>query len=347
MLTEPVTRNDATPCSINDAPQMRGCAQNQLATERFDLANAGLPVPRNSVGSVRNRSAVGTNRPVVSIFPKKAVTRRTSTWIGMGAELIQTTGYERTEFRFRAPVHLLIVYEQGARRNGETYVEGLPPSTLRDLTRKLTFVPAGHEYREWLEPRTDARIVYFYFDAVESQIKSEIGEGTLAPKMFFEEATVWETALKLLQLVRASSAEDQRYIQAVGAVLAHELARLGRGATYQKPLTRGGLASWQQRKVAEYIEANLANSIPLAALAKLVQLSPYHFCRAFKQSFGMPPHRYHMSQRIEHAKKLLVERTLSVTEIGLTLGFSETSSFSTAFRKTTGLTPTAFYRSLS
>jgi len=48
-------------------------------------------------------------------------------------------------------VHLLAVCEEGERREGETFVEGLPRSTLRDLRRKLTLVPAGHAYRDWHE----------------------------------------------------------------------------------------------------------------------------------------------------------------------------------------------------
>jgi AraC family transcriptional regulator len=61
----------------------------------------------------------------------------------------------------------------------------------------------------------------------------------------------------------------------------------------------------------------------------------------------MPPHRYLTWQRIERAKALLGERKLSVTEIGLDVGFSETSSFTAAFRKLTGETPTAYRRSLA
>ena len=60
---------------------------------------------------------------------------------------------------------------------------------------------------------------------------------------------------------------------------------------------------------------------PLATLAGLARLSTYYFCRAFKQSFGVPPHRYHTSRRIEQAKVMLAARKHSVTEIGLTLGF--------------------------
>jgi AraC family transcriptional regulator len=104
---------------------------------------------------------------------------------------------------------------------------------------------------------------------------------------------------------------------------------------------------WQQKKLAHYIDAHLADEIVLSSLAREVRLSPFHFSRAFKQSFGMPPHRYLTSRRIERAKALLAERTLSVTEIGLGVGFSETSSFTAAFRKLTGETPTEYRRSLA
>jgi len=93
----------------------------------------------------------------------------------------------------------------------------------------------------------------------------------------------------------------------------------------------------QQRAVASYIERHLAEQISLTTLAGLVRLSPH---------FGAPPHRYHNSRRIEQAKTLLAERSSSVTEVGLTMGFQETSSFTAVFHKTTGLTPTAYRRSL-
>jgi len=130
-------------------------------------------------------------------------------------------------------------------------------------------------------------------------------------------------------------------------VLAHELIRLNAGPPRIEVPIRGGLAAWQQRVITAYIEEHLAEQISLRTLAGLVSLSPYHFCRAFRQSFGTPPHRYHGSRRIECAKTLLVESASSVTEIGLAVGFRETSSFTTAFRKATGQTPTAHRRSLA
>jgi AraC family transcriptional regulator len=96
----------------------------------------------------------------------------------------------------------------------------------------------------------------------------------------------------------------------------------------------------------DYIEEHLPEQISLATLAQLVRLSPHYFCRAFKQSFRITPHRYHSARRIEHAKALLARPSRSVTDIGLALGFNATSSFSATFRKATGLTPTGYRGSL-
>jgi AraC family transcriptional regulator len=60
----------------------------------------------------------------------------------------------------------------------------------------------------------------------------------------------------------------------------------------------------------------------------------------------MPPLRYQAKRRIEQAKVLLARPEMSVTEIGLTVGFGCSSSFATAFRKATGFTPTEYQRSL-
>ena len=107
---------------------------------------------------------------------------------------------------------------------------------------------------------------------------------------------------------------------------------------------RAGLAAWQQVVVSAYIEKHIADSITVRALARFVYLSSCCFYRAFKRSFGIPPHRYLVQQRIERAKTLLASSAWSITEIGLALGFSQTSSFSAAFRNVTGITPTEYRR---
>ena len=158
---------------------------------------------------------------------------------------------------------------------------------------------------------------------------------------------MWSTVLKLKKSLESRAPLDQSYVEALGVVLVHELVRLNRDVASVDPPVQGGLAPWQQRTVAAYIEEHLAEPISLATLATLVRLSPHHFCRAFKRSFGVPPHRYHNGRRMERAKSLLVKRGSSVTDTGLTIGFSETSSFSAAFRRETGLTPTEYRRNFA
>src|SRR5262249_47365247 len=208
---------------------------------------------------------------------------------------------------------------------------------LRDVKCKLAFVPAGHEYREWHEPRTRSRIVYFYFDPAKMPIDQRAGAaGTLfGPPLFFPNQGPWGNAGQLGQVIQRGR-EDRNYCEALGVVLAHELVRRSAGMRRVEPPARGGLAAWQQRTVCRYIEEHIAEQIPLATLARSVRLSAYHFCRAFKRSFGVPPHRFHNARRIEHAKTLLAQPARSVTEIALKVGFSETSSFTAAFRKATG-----------
>ena len=110
---------------------------------------------------------------------------------------------------------------------------------------------------------------------------------------------------------------------------------------------RGGLSVRKQMLVAEFIDAHIAEKISLTRLAKIAGLSRYHFARVFKQTFGVPPHRYHMVRRMERATNLLLQSTLPVTQIALRVGFHETSSFSRAYRRYTGLTPSDCRRALA
>ena len=149
--------------------------------------------------------------------------------------------------------------------------------------------------------------------------------------MFFFDLALWETAIKLrAQLDRADM--QRSYSEALSLVLLHELLRSNGGLTAPPPVVRGGLAAWQQKRVADYIEEHLAENIAMSTLASVVQLSPFHFSRAFRHSFGLPPHRFHVSRRIDQAKSLLANDALSMTEIGQQLGFSVSSAFAATFR---------------
>jgi AraC family transcriptional regulator len=98
--------------------------------------------------------------------------------------------------------------------------------------------------------------------------------------------------------------------------------------------------------VTTYIEEHLAEPIPLATLAAMMWLSPYYFCRAFKRSVGMPAHHYHMTRRVEWSKMRLAEGKHSITDIARMVGYSDSSSFTRALRRVTGITPSTYRRTL-
>lgn len=328
---------------------------SERATARHLLDASIMPPPRSLplarkdsrlIARLNGSRPAAAQSSFVKISPQHAVARRSEAWGGITAEIVQATSHEPLEYRFKAPVHLLIVHEQGVRLDGETFIENLPRSKLHDVTRKLTFVPAGHEYHELQHPRVPAKLLYFYLDPATPPFGNAWSDVPLLPRLFFEDAPLWGTAIKLKRMLEETETRSQSYVEALRCVLAHELSQLGRANPREKVAIRGGLASWQQRVVTKHIEEHLAESISLSTLASMVRLSRYYFCRAFKQSLGMPPHRYHMSRRIERAKVLLAERKHSVTDVGLTLGFSDTSSLTAAFRRMTGMTPSAYRRNL-
>ena len=101
----------------------------------------------------------------------------------------------------------------------------------------------------------------------------------------------------------------------------------------------GGLAPWQKRRVLELFSQQLDGSLGLQMLASQCGLSVSHFARAFRQSFGTPPHRYHVLQRIERAKTLLTLSTCALTEVAQQLGFCDQAWFSRTFKAVVGSTP--------
>jgi AraC family transcriptional regulator len=113
-----------------------------------------------------------------------------------------------------------------------------------------------------------------------------------------------------------------------------------------KSMPPGGLPAWSLRRALEMLEADLTQAPSVRELAAAVDLSPTHFCTAFKQSTGCSPHRYLVIRRIARAKELMEDRRLSLTEIALSSGFSSSSQFATTFRRIEGATPTAYRRSL-
>lgn len=129
----------------------------------------------------------------------------------------------------------------------------------------------------------------------------------------------------------------------LSTLVLHRLCMLLRGARRDAGRRRG-LAAWQARKVVDFLHENLARDLALTDLAGLVDLSPFHFARAFKATLGLPPHQYQVQIRMERARRLLRETSMSVLEVALAVGYNSPSSFARAFRESCGISPIEFRR---
>ena len=78
---------------------------------------------------------------------------------------------------------------------------------------------------------------------------------------------------------------------------------------------------------------------PVRRLAKVSGVSAAHFARSFKDAFGVPPHRYLLTRRIERAKALLRESDLAITDIAFQTGWQSLGTFGRIFRDITGASP--------
>src|SRR5258708_10965319 len=119
---------------------------------------------------------------------------------------------------------------------------------------------------------------------------------------------------------------------------AHLLQRYG---VLQKQARRskGGLAPWQKRRASELLHENMHGRIRLSEIARECGLSVSPFARSFKASFGTSTHQWLMQHRIDHAKQLMSQTTMSLIEIAVQSGFNDQAAFTRRFHEIVGVSP--------
>ena len=102
---------------------------------------------------------------------------------------------------------------------------------------------------------------------------------------------------------------------------------------------RGGLAPWQVKRVATYIDSNIDSHFRVADLACIVRLSTSHFCRAFRESFGETPFAHITRQRIRRAQVIMRSSVDPLSQIALDCGMYDHAHLTRVFRKIVGISP--------
>src|ERR1700722_12700101 len=176
------------------------------------------------------------------------------------------------------------------------------------------------------------------------------GGAPALPETTLHETLTDELSVVAVQLVEAACKARDGDREATRMHIAHAVALL-RGKPGIGPsgfhalsnskthVARGGLPAWQTRRVFAHVEANLCRRIPIRDLARLLDLSPSHFCRAFKSTFGVSPRDYVLRRRIDVAQGLMLTTSEPLSSIAVRCGMCDQPHFTRSFRRIVGETP--------
>jgi len=206
---------------------------------------------------------------------------------------------------------------------------------------KLCILPAGHQ-SAWVI-NGEIQLAHLYISQEQFALAAVHLLDREPRELELRESTFLDDAQQARRFRQLSLLDwDEPGERLLGSSLAHELvshALLSQVGRRQGVRLSGGLAPTQRRRLREFIDAHLAEPLSLGQLAALCALSEYHFARMFQLSFGLPPHRYVLAQRLRRGQQLLQHGHLPLGEVALACGFASASHFNNRFRQAFGATP--------
>jgi AraC family transcriptional regulator len=149
---------------------------------------------------------------------------------------------------------------------------------------------------------------------------------------------------KLLETARRELDSDQAAAKASLVTASHILQAEIERRSGANGSTSGGLAAWQIVRVRAYIDSNLHRTIHIRDLSAVARRSPAHFSRKFKLAVGRSPHAYVVRRRLERACHLMMTSAEPLSEIALSVGFSDQAHLCRLFRQAFGQSPANWRR---
>src|SRR6476659_4511460 len=168
----------------------------------------------------------------------------------------------------------------------------------------ITIVPAGMSMEWHQEDDTPIEALHLYLDpqflrATAESIDVDHSQLSIHPQFGIRDEHIHHIGMSLHHELKDANVVGRLYADSLAKVLAMQIVRR---YSYLKDLrtSRGGMAPRKLRKAIEFINDNLdqEQTVTLSAVAEAVQMSYFHFSRAFKQSMGISPNAYMTEQRI-------------------------------------------------
>jgi AraC family transcriptional regulator len=262
------------------------------------------------------------------------------------AEYAQINVREPYDFGWRGSQFYLALIDI-RKRDGETYVDGGLRSNATDIRGKLIFAPPDCSVTGWTHsarPMNSLMGLFIDPESMSRELGARFREGNFRPMLYFEDESLRSSLAKIRRLLRSENTPDRLYAETLGLLAAMELCQISGNAAAGE--VSSGLSGQQMRLILDFIQSNLRHQISLTELAALAGQSRFHFCRAFKKSFGVSPVRHVRALRIEAARNHLRTPEMTIAEAAEAVGFNGATQFSRAFSAIVGVTPSQYRRSL-
>lgn len=244
---------------------------------------------------------------------------------------------------------LLVGYRNGVtpmqrRFDGRWSRETLSPGAASFLTR------AQAAHWTWQE---DIEVTHVYLsadlmtDVACEMYGRDVEEVALEDVLRTQDPVVTQAMGALAAEAHAEGLGGALYVDAVSRGLIIHLLRNYATVRVRESDARGSLTVVQQRRICEFIEQHISERLDLSRLAAELDMSPCHFARGFKASFGNPPYAFVMQRRVALAQALLRRTNLPIKVIAVDCGFSDQAHLSRMFRRAFGAPPSQYRRALS
>jgi AraC family transcriptional regulator len=216
-------------------------------------------------------------------------------------------------------------------------------------TGDLSVVPAGVTARWTMGAAADAlllRLAPALVEDVAEGLGLSRSRAALLPALVVRDPHVVHLSHVLKAERDSGYASGRVFIESIGVAVAARLLCRQANTPLQSEMRSRELPLWRLRAVREYIDAHLDKDLSLAELARVAGFSVSHFKPLFRRAVGVPVHRYVVEQRVERARRLILQGQRSMADIALEAGFTHQSHMARWVRRVLGITPAevAVYR---
>lgn len=241
-----------------------------------------------------------------------------------------------TDWCFEEAHHVVVVHRGGRLQSMEIDFDRGPSGPHIPLVGDVWVIPAEHRYAALAH----GNAVQFCELSIPTVA---LADRDLTPRTRHRDPLVHQLIERMAAIADRGDVSARLLTESLAeTVRLHLVDQFGAGTT-RGPRNRR-LDRLTRARLMEYLEFSLDSEISLAALAELAEMTIAEFSAAFTAAFGTTPYQFVLDRRIHRAKKLLATTEMSITDIGMDVGFSTPSHFATTFKNRVGMSPSAYRR---